>query len=201
MKAFHVGWKSSSMFGIDLHLIMAEPCLVRLTFRYHHGSICFHPSCQSCHYVQVSSSALQLTPSASHAASTSGLPCLRYTFSLRNEPLNLITLYERSIWSRSGAIMFISRAWCLPGMNLLFCDTRAVHSKFLSSKKCCPRSTTVTSAKQTFKAKLTTTGHLELADSLCSISLSESGRRASSSSSAEPPSRRSFIFARWASFT
>src|SRR3954452_13081753 len=70
MKAFHVGWKSSSMFGIDLHLIMAEPCLVRLTFRYHHGSICFHPSCQSCHYVQVSSSALQLTPSASHAAST-----------------------------------------------------------------------------------------------------------------------------------
>lgn len=167
VKTFHVGREPSSMFGIDLNLIMAEASLFRLALRHHHRSVCRRAFCQSDHQLQSSSFVLQLTPSASHAASTSGLAGLRYTFSRRNDPLNLITLYERSIWSRRGAVILVNRARYLTRSNLLFCDTRAVHSKFLSRNTCCARSTPAISAKQTFRTTLTAIGHLDLPVCAC----------------------------------
>lgn len=39
MQAFNIGWKPSSMYGIDFDLIVAEARLCCLTLRYNHRSI------------------------------------------------------------------------------------------------------------------------------------------------------------------
>jgi len=36
MQAFHIGWKSSSVYGIDLDLVMTKARLLCLTLRYNY---------------------------------------------------------------------------------------------------------------------------------------------------------------------
>lgn len=86
MEAFDVGRKATTVFLVDLDVILGKASFVGVFGRDSHGSDCEN----ECHAQRDSleKENSQSVPSDSHAASTSGLASRRKIFSFRNDPLN-----------------------------------------------------------------------------------------------------------------
>ena len=86
MEPFNVGRKTTTVFLVDLDIVLGKTGFVSIFGRDSHGSN--YQNKRHTRINGVKEQYLQSVPSDSHAASTSGLASWRKIFSFRNDPLN-----------------------------------------------------------------------------------------------------------------